>query len=389
LSSIDNYIENIQTSLSKFNEFKNSTNFQVSRIPELEARLLEFQRKFELSENLYLFLLQRREEASISYESTLPDTRIINYANTNLIPVSPKRNLIFLASVLLGLLVPFVILYILKLFDTKIHTREDIEKISKDIQILGEVPFVEELDSIGDSRGVFAESSRIIRSNLNYKIDSSNNCNVILCTSSIKGEGKTVTAVNLTSTYVAADKKVLLIGGDLRNPQLHNVFKVDRKSTGKGLSNIIVDKSSSIDDYITKKKVFGKEFDVLYSGVIPPNPAELLGSDNFKKLLNDLKSLYDYIIIDSAPLMLVSDTYELIQYSDIVVFTLRSGYTHRKILPFINGLIEDKKVDNIGFVLNGIKLGPKSYYKYGYSYRYSYQYKYNYGYGYGYGEDKS
>ena len=170
---------------------------------------------------------------------------------------------------------------------------------------------------------------------------------------------------------------------------MHNIFKVDRKSTGKGLSSIIVDKSLSIDDYITKQKVFGKEFDVLYSGIIPPNPAELLGSDNFKKLLNDLKSLYDYVIIDSAPLMLVSDTYELIQYSDIVVYTLRSGHTDKKIIPFINSLIEDKKVDNIGFVLNGIKLGPKSYYKYGYSYRYSYQYKYNYGYGYGYGEDKS
>ena len=228
LSSIDNYIENIQTSLSKFNEFKNSKSSQVSRIPELEARLLEFQRKFELSENLYLFLLQRREEASISYESTLPDTRVINYANTNIIPVSPKRNTIILGSILLGLLLPFGILYLLRLFDTKIHTREDIVKIYRDIQLLGEVPFVEELDSIGDSRGVFAESSRIIRSNLNYKIDSTNNCNVILCTSSIKSEGKTVTAVNLTSTFVAADKKVLLIGADLRNPQLHNVFKIDR-----------------------------------------------------------------------------------------------------------------------------------------------------------------
>lgn len=389
LGSIDNYIENIQTSLSKFNEFKNSTNSQVSRIPELEARLLEFQRKFELSENLYLFLLQRREEASISYESTLPDTSVINFASTNIFPISPKRNIIILGSVVLALLLPFGILYFLKLFDTKIHTREDLEKISNDLQLLGEVPFVKELDSIGDSRGVFAESSRIIRSNLNYKIDSANNCNVILCTSSIKSEGKTVTAVNLTSTYVAADKKVLLIGADLRNPQLHSIFKVDRKTTVKGLSNIIVDKPSSFDDYISKQKVFGKEFDVLYSGIIPPNPAELLGSDNFKKLLNDLKSLYDYIIIDSAPLMLVSDAYELIKYSDIVVYTLRSGHTDKKIIPFINSLIEDKKVDNIGFILNGIKLGPKSYYRYGYSYRYSYQYKYNYGYGYGYGEDKS
>jgi capsular exopolysaccharide synthesis family protein len=389
LSSIDNYIENIQTSLAKFNEFKNSTSSQVSRIPEFEARLLEFQRRFELSENLYLFLLQRREEASISYESTLPDTRVINYANTSLDPVSPKRNVIYLISILLGLMFPLGILYILKFLDTKIHTREDVEKLSKGFNILGEVPFVEELDSINDSRGVFAESSRIIRSNLNFKIDTTKNCNVILCTSSIKGEGKTITAVNLASTYVAAGKKVLLIGADLRNPQLHNVFNVDRESTSKGLSNIIIDESPSLEDYITKKMIFGKEYDVLYSGIIPPNPAELLGSDNFKKLLNHLKSLYDYIIIDSAPLLLVSDTYEIIQCSDIVVYTLRSGHTDKKIVSFINNLIENKKVGNIGFVLNGVKLGPKSYYKYGYSYRYSYQYKYNYGYGYGYGEDKS
>ena len=130
--------------------------------------------------------------------------------------------------------------------------------------------------------------------------------------------------------------------------------------------------------------LFDKNYTIISTGGTYSKIKELCGSDNLKKILNDLKSSYDYIIIDSAPLMLVSDTYELIKYSDIVVYTLRSGHTDRKIIPFINSLIEDKKVDNVGFVLNGIKLGPKSYYKYGYSYRYSYQYKYNYGYGYGY-----
>jgi capsular exopolysaccharide synthesis family protein len=390
LSSVDNYIENIQTSLEKYNEFKNSTSSQVSRIPELEARLLEFQRKFELSENLYLFLLQRREEASISYESTLPDTRVINYAYTELIPVSPSRKIIFFGSILLGLFIPFGILYVLKLLDNKIHTREDIEKFSSDFNVLGEVPFVEDIKSVFDSRSTFAESSRIIRSNLNYKIDTTKNCNVILCTSCIKGEGKTVTAVNIAMSYVATEKKVLLIGADLRNPQLHSVLNVNRSSTENGLSNLIVNPNTSIDKNIIQPfDIFGKKMDVLFSGVIPPNPAELLDSDNFISLLDRFKSAYDYIIIDSAPLLLVSDTYPLIKKSDLTIFTLRSGFTDKKIIPFINELVVDRKVDNLALVLNAVKLGPKSYYKYGYSYRYSYQYKYNYGYGYGYGEDKS
>lgn len=390
LSSIDNYVENIETSLLKYKEFKNATNNQVAKIPELEARLLEFQRKFELSENLYLFLLQRREEASISYEATLPNTRIINRANTDPIPVTPKRQMIYLGSLFLGLLLPFTIFYLLKILDTKLHTREDLQRLSPDMSILGEVPFVEEIESITDSRGVFAESARVIRSNIDFKIDNTKDCNIILCTSSIKSEGKTVSAFNIASSYVAANKKVLLIGADLRNPQLHNVLKVDRSTTLKGLSNLIVDPSVTTDKNIIQSfEIFNNKLDILFSGVIPPNPAELLGSNNFIKLLDKFKSSYDYIIIDSAPLLLVSDTYSLLDKSDLTIFTTRSGFTDKKIISFINELVQDKKVNNVAFILNAVKQGPKSYYKYGYSYRYSYQYKYNYGYGYGYGEDKS
>ena len=129
--------------------------------------------------------------------------------------------------------------------------------------------------------------------------------------------------------------------------------------------------------------------DILLSGPIPPNPAELLGSESFSNLLEALKKSYDYIIIDSAPLLLVSDTLPLLKIADLVLYTTRSNFTDVNLISFIKGLIEDKKVKNIGVVLNGIKAGAKSYYKYGYSYRYSYQYKYNYGYGYGYQEDKS
>ena len=390
LKSIDNHISNVETSLSEFKEFQNQTNSEVSKIPNLEATLLTFQRKFQIAEKLYLFLLERREEASISYESTLPNTRVINYAYTNFIPVAPKKQLIYLGAILLGLLFPFGVFYILKLIDSKIHTREELEKLIPNLDILGEVPFVEDIQSIMDSRGIFAESSRVIRSNISFKLNNDNKSHVILSTSSIKGEGKTMTAFNTAASYVAAEKKVLLIGADLRNPQVHNLVDLDRKSNTKGLSTLVANRITEISsDYLETIDIFNNQLDILLSGPIPPNPAELLGSEAFLNILEALKRTYDYIIIDSAPLVLVSDTIPLLQIADLVLYTTRASYTDKKLIPFIKSLVDDKKANNIGIVLNGIKAGAKSYYKYGYSYRYSYQYKYNYGYGYGYGEDKS
>ena len=388
-SSVDNYLSNIDTSLGKYKEFENRTNSTVSKIPKLEAALLGFERKFQIAEKLYLFLLERREEASISYEATLPNTRVINDAYTDFIPVAPKKQIIFLGAVLLGLFIPFGVLFLLKLIDTKIHTREDLEKLIPNLDIMGEVPFVEDIQSITDSRGIFAESSRVIRSNISFKLNKDQS-NVILCTSSIKGEGKTMTAFNTAASYVATGKKVLLIGADLRNPQLHTLINIDRKSNLKGLSTLIANASLEVSkEAIETLDLFNNQLDILLSGPIPPNPAELLNSKVFSNLLAALKKSYDYIIIDSAPLVLVSDTLPLLEQADLVLYTTRAHYTDKKLIPFIKGLVEDKKATNIGIVFNGIKAGASSYYKYGYSYRYSYQYKYNYGYGYGYGEDKS
>ena len=389
-TSINNYISSIDTSLAKFNEYKSRTSNEVSKIPGLEATLLGFERKFQIAEKLYLFLLERREEASISYESTLPNTRVINYAHTNLTPVAPKKQIIVLGSVLLALLIPFGVIYILKSIDTKIHTREDLEKLIPNLDVLGEIPFVEDIKTVNNSRGVFAESSRVIRSNISFKLPESENGSVILSTSSIKGEGKTMTAFNTAASYVASGKKVLLIGADLRNPQIHNLLNIERKSSKKGLSNLLSNPSIEFSsDYVMSSVLFNKEIDILLSGPIPPNPAELLGSDAFSSLLANLRELYDYIVIDSAPLVLVIDTIPRVKHADLVLYTVRANHTDKKLAPFFNSLVNDKKVNNIGVVLNGIKGGANSYYKYGYGYRYSYQYKYNYGYGYGYGADKS
>ncbi|MDB2322232.1 polysaccharide biosynthesis tyrosine autokinase, partial [Flavobacteriaceae bacterium] len=378
-SSIDNYISYINTSLGEYEEFSNKTNNQVSKIPQLEAVLLSFERKLQIAERLYLFLLERREEASISFESTLPNTRVINYAHTDYLPIAPKKTAVVLIAIILGFFIPFVILYLLKIIDTKIHTREDLETLMPNIGIMGEVPFLSDIKSITDSRGVFAESSRVIRSNISFKLKEGKT-NVILCTSSVKGEGKTLTAFNIAASYVATGKKVLLIGADLRNPQLHALIDIDRNSNVMGLSTLISTSSTEVTkEYINTLDLFNNQLDLLLSGPIPPNPAELLNSIDFKNLLEVLKHSYDYIIIDSAPLILVSDTLPILKFADLVMYTIRSGVTDKKLIPFITGLVEDKKVNNIGVVLNAVKAGASSYYKYGYGYRYSYQYKYNYG----------
>ena len=390
LGSINNYLQNLKTSLSRFNEFKNTTSKEVSKIPKLEATLLSFERKFQIAENLYLFLLQKKEEASISFQATLPDTRIINYAYTDPAPIAPKKNIVLFGAVLLGLMIPFAILYILKILDTKIHTREDLEKLIPDLDILGEVPFNEDIKSLNNLRGTFAESSRIIRSNISFKLPHESDCSIILSTSSVKGEGKTITAYNLAASYAAAGEKVILIGADLRNPQLHKILNVDRKAESKGLVNIILNSSDfSFKDYIQKTTVFSNNLDFILSGPIPPNPAELLSSSDFSNILTKLSETYNYIIIDSAPLVLVSDTIPILKKADLVLYTTRAHFTEKKLASFINDLVIDKKINKIGVILNGIKAGAKSYYKYGYSYRYSYLYKYNYGYGYGYGKGKS
>ena len=387
IESIDNYSSDLEISLSNFSEFTASKSSEIANIPVLEATLTSFQRRFEIAQNIYLFLLQRREEASIRYESTVPETRIINFANTDITPISPNTKLTIVLAIFFALFVPTLVLYFLKLFDTKIHTREDLQRLLPSSDILGEVPFVRQIESVSDSRGIFAESARVIRSNISFKLVGEGS-KVILSTSSIKGEGKTMSAFNIAASYAATGKKVLMVGADLRNPRLHNVLEIERLGTEKGLSSFLVsDSNEVISDHIFSTAIFNSSMDVLLSGPIPPNPAELLGSKKFESVLNTLKENYDYVIIDSAPLVLVSDTLPLLKYADLTLYTTRAHYTEKKLTDFIKGLVNDKKVINIGLIFNGVKSGGTSYWKYGYSYRYSYQYKYNFGYGYGYEED--
>ena len=386
LEGIRLYIENLEVSLSSYQKITDENLGIISSFPQKGYMMRTLAREFKFTEDLLVFLSQRKEEASISYVSVLPNLKVLSYGISDIFPVSPKRNLIYLGGLLLGLMIPFGILFLLKILDTKINTREDLEKGLPGVSILGEVPFDENYSN-NDDRSIIAESTRVIRSSMSFLLNQ-NKSQVVITTSTIKGEGKSFVSYNIAQSYNALGKKVILIGADLRNPQVHALLGIERVNLG--LSTFLNDVNyNDIDKLIVKGKSID-EIDYLLSGAIPPNPSELLMRPRMKELLEILKSSYDLIIIDTAPLLLVSDTIPLLPLCDLVVYVTRAQYSDKNIFPFIKEIHGRENMPPFGMVLNGLIASPSSSgygYRYSYRYRYSYTYKYNYGYGYGYGRD--
>jgi capsular exopolysaccharide synthesis family protein len=391
LSSIRVLQKQLAVAINNVKSLKQENSSTFSSIPAKEKILRSIERQQTIKETLYLFLLQKREEAAVSKAVTSPSIKVVDYAMTNYIPIAPKRSIIYLAALLIGLLIPFSIVYIIFLTDTKIHSKLDFERLSPTIPVVAEIPFIEEDTRIiiKNDRSVLAESFRILRTNINYLIPIKNEgeCPVIYTSSSIKGEGKTFVSLNLALTFASMDKKVLLLGSDLRNPQLHKYLKLNKNRTG--LTNYLYDSTTDRKDLINEK-VFNNDYlSIIFAGSVPPNPAELLSNGRFEELLNILKKEYDYIIVDTAPTILVTDTLLISQLADITVYVTRADHTDKKLLTYSKGLKDQSKMVNMAYVINNVG-GEKGYgygYGYGYKYSYGYTYGYNYGYGYGYGED--
>ena len=286
VTGVNRYIEGLQTSLTSFQQMEAKTRGSVASLPSKENTLRAFARNFKIVEELYVFLLERKEEASIAYISALPNIKVLSYGVSSIKPIAPKVQIIYLGALLLGLIVPFGILYITRLLDTKINTRDDLDAGLKNISILGEMPFVEDTtlqDTTG--RGLVAESTRVLRSSLSFQLQTQK-ANVLLVTSTIKGEGKSFVSYNLAQSYAALGKKVIIVGADLRNPQLHKFLGQKRENSG--LSTFLSDPTTAIDSLITKATTPGG-LDYLLTGVIPPNPSELLMRPEMKVLLEHLK----------------------------------------------------------------------------------------------------
>ena len=344
---------------------------RISQIPGVEKQFRGIERQQSIKEALYLYLLQKREETAISLAVTTPKAKIVDRAYSSLKPVSPKPKIVYLGSLVAGLLIPFLFVYTRNLLDTKIHNRSDIENALPGIPILGEIPQInsKESDLIEtNDRSMLAESFRILRTNLSYFTKTKEGSKqVIYVTSTIKGEGKTFTSFNLGLTLTSTGKKVLLIGADLRNPQLHRYL--GSKDAGIGLSEYLHDETIVPSAIINKLEIKGHKIDLMLSGRIPPNPAELLMSDRYEELLESQKSVYDIIIVDTAPTMLVTDTLLISQYADLTIYVSRAEYTEKKLLQYPKELRVDGKLKNIAFVVNDVNYANFGYgTKYGYSY---------------------
>jgi capsular exopolysaccharide synthesis family protein len=381
ITGVNRYVEGLDVSLSNYQQMENQTRDLVAGMPSKGNVLRGYARSFKIVEELYVFLLQRKEEASIAYISALPNLKVLSYGVSAGGPIAPKGKMVYLAALLFGLLIPFGVFFLMKLLDTKINTREELEAGLGGVTILGEVPFDEDINSENDQRSITAESTRVLRSSLSFLLKKQGT-NIINVTSTTKGEGKSFVSYNIAASYQALGKKVILVGADLRNPQLHN--RIGIKRPGLGLSAYLSDENfKDISTIITKGKG-PQEMDYLLSGAIPPNPAELLMRPRMAELLEKLKEMYEVIIVDSAPLLLVSDTSSLLPLSDVVVYVVRAQYSDKNILPFISEQIAHADSPPFGFVLNGLIARSATSFRY----RYRYSYKYNYGYGYGYGKDE-
>lgn len=400
-SSIKTSIETLQSSLeikkADFERQAKKYDSKLGNAPTQEKILAGYERQLEVKSGLYMMLLQKREENSIALAATADNAKIIDAALANDAPVSPNRRMIWLIALAIGTIIPIATIYIMELLRYKIEGRNDLEKLTK-IPVLGDVPISQGAKSSKNTivvnenaNDLMAETFRGIRTNLQFILDSPEK-KIIQFTSSIAGEGKTFVSSNLAVSMALLGKKILLIGLDIRKPRLAEMFNLADRKRGITLflSGDANDKNLLLDQIMPSG--INPNLDILPAGVIPPNPAELLSRKNLDKAMEYLKEVYDYIILDTAPVGLVSDTLIISRVTDATVYICRADYTPKSYLDLANSLRKENKLKNLSIVLNGIDMVKK---KYGYYYGYGKYGRYGrYGYGkygrygqYGYGQN--
>lgn len=372
LESIDNQKSVDKIKLDFLGKNIKEIEKQLSTLPLAERQFINIKRNYALLESLYVFLLQKRAEAGISKASNTSDIVVVNPPIANG-PISPSTSRNYFLGLSLGLTLPFIFFVILELSNTRVQSREDVERITT-IPFIGGVGHKRldiNLEVLSKPKSAISESFRALRSNLNYFLQGKEK-GVFLITSSISGEGKTFTSINLASVFALSGKKTLIVGADMRKPKIFADFNLDNSI---GLSNYLAGLATL--EEITRTTDY-PNLNLISGGPVPPNPSELILSDRMSDFLSKVKAKYDFIFIDSPPLALVTDAFVLSGMVDHTLFIVRQNYTPKPLLRTIDDFYKDDKIKNISLVLNDIyKSGP------GYGYGYSYGYGYHYGYGYG------
>ncbi|MFC4177784.1 GumC family protein [Flavobacterium gossypii] len=338
-----------------------------AEVPRLEREFRIIDRQQKVKEALYLYLLQKREETALTLAATEQSAKVIDASYYSGVPVSPKKSVIYLIALVIGIAIPGAIIYLQELLNTKIKGRMDIEKRLA-IPFLGDVPKSESHEEMinTNSRSSSAEAIRIVRTNLEFMLTGveGDKGKTIFVTSTIPGEGKTFISVNLAGTIALSGKKVLLVGMDIRNPKLAEYIPIK----SEGVTNYLSKHDKNLDSYITKLDNF-ENFHVLSSGVIPPNPVELLMNDKINKMFAELKEAYDYIIVDTAPVSVVTDTLLIAKNADAFIYVVRANYLDKRLLHIPEMFYNQKKLPNMSLVLNATEVTKKGYgYGYGYGY---------------------
>lgn len=364
---------------------------RISDAPGQERQFVSIARQQEIKAGLYLMLLQKREENAIALAATANNAKIIDEAIADDIPVSPKRRMIYLIALVLGVGIPVGIIYLIGLTKFKLEGRADVEKLTT-IPIVGDIPLTDEKNEKDGSIAVFenqnnlmSETFRNIRTNLQFMLQ--NDKKVILVTSTVSGEGKSFISANLAISLSLLGKKVVIVGLDIRKPGLNKVFRLSTKE--KGITLYLANPETDLMSLVQPSDI-NQNLYILPGGTVPPNPTELLARDGLDKAIEILKKSFDYVILDTAPVGMVTDTLLIGRVADLSVYVCRADYTHKVEYTLINELAEEKKLPNLCTVINGVDLKRR---KYGYYYGYGkygkyYGYDKRYGYGYGYGQEK-
>ena len=357
---------------------------RISDAPTQERQFVSIARQQEIKSGLYLMLLQKREENAIVLAAIANNAKIIDEAQADSTPISPKRMTIYLAALVFGIGIPVGVIYLIGLTKFKIEGRADVEKLTS-LPVVGDIPLADEkmgaIAVFENQNNLMSETFRNVRTNLQFMLE--NGKNVILVTSTVSGEGKSFISANLAISLSLLGKKVVIVGLDIRKPGLNKVFNLPKKEYG--ITQFLTNSTVNLMDLVHHSDI-NKNLYILPGGTVPPNPTELLARDGLEKAVEILRKNFDYVILDTAPVGMVNDTLLIGCVADLSVYVCRADYTRKTEFTLINELAENNKLPNLCIVINGLDLQKK---KYGYYYGYGKYGKY-YGYGkhYGYGEYK-
>ncbi len=359
---------------------------RISDAPTQERQFVSIARQQEIKSGLYLMLLQKREENAIVLAAIANNAKIIDEAQADSTPISPKRMTIYLAALVFGIGIPVGVIYLIGLTKFKIEGRADVEKLTS-LPVVGDIPLADEkmgaIAVFENQNNLMSETFRNVRTNLQFMLE--NGKNVILVTSTVSGEGKSFISANLAISLSLLGKKVVIVGLDIRKPGLNKVFNLPKKEYG--ITQFLTNSTVNLMDLVHHSDI-NKNLYILPGGTVPPNPTELLARDGLEKAVEILRKNFDYVILDTAPVGMVTDTLLIGRVADLSVYVCRADYTRKTEFTLINELAENNKLPNLCIAINGLDLQKKKYgYYYGYG-KYGKYYGYGKRYGYGYGEHK-